>query len=641
MSAITERLEAFLRPPVEIRGAIGWAVATVWTLVLALFLDAVTASLLTLAGMSAVMSLVRGVAALRVMNAKMALAGKPFTLLPSSNIRAAMPALSKDQSVWLGWGWKWGPVHTQRAYEVMKREDHEIYPPRWLLKARKMKHDPYTAKGLSWIHGLETKEQDIMVPIEALRGHTAVIATTGSIKTTLMKLLVYQFALMGDTVIVVDPKGDPDLAKICKEAADLSGDPSRYLFFHPSFSSKSVRLDLLKNWDSIAQIPSRIQMVLAAEEDNFVQFCWMAIHQISSGMKYVGIRPSIYSLKNAMESPVSVELLTKQAMDKFFNEVRPDLQRSVAEHLNQALSEGPRGGRGRNQDISIPELAAQIQVFTLLVPTEQQPEDIRGLVSVLSANREWFGKMIVSIRPMLTKLTTDDLRGLLSPDYDDINDDRSIMDMNRVISGGHILYLGINSMSDPAVGSALAAMALADASAVAAEIYNYESGNPNRKPRRVHIMVDEWGDAVCEPLIQQANKGRGAGFMIWAFGQTFNDLIDKFGGNVAKAKRFIGNMNNLIVGAVQDPDTMKMIVEKLGEVPITIRSQSQGIGSKTEDHGLEFSGNQSESVSERNTEVFPKSLLPKLPDLHYVGLINRGTLIKGRIPVITLSEPTQ
>jgi conjugal transfer pilus assembly protein TraD len=45
---------------------------------------------------------------------------------------------------------------------------------------------------------------------------------------------------------------------------------------------------------------------------------------------------------------------------------------------------------------------------------------LRGLIAILEANREWFGKMIVSITPMLTKLTTDDLKGLLSPDYDDI-----------------------------------------------------------------------------------------------------------------------------------------------------------------------------------------------------------------------------
>jgi conjugal transfer pilus assembly protein TraD len=109
--------------------------------------------------------------------------------------------------------------------------------------------------------------------------------------------------------------------------------------------------------------------------------------------------------------------------------------------------------------------------------------------------------------------------------------------------------------------------------------------------------------------------------------------VDKFGG-MPRAKKFMGNMNNLIVGATQDPDTMDQIVDKLGQTAITITSESKGFGSKTEDVGLEFSANNSTSLSERQTEVFPRSLLPSLPDLHYVGFFNRGELVKGRIPVL-------
>jgi conjugal transfer pilus assembly protein TraD len=286
-----------------------------------------------------------------------------------------------------------------------------------------------------------------------------------------------------------------------------------------------------------------------------------------------------------------------------------------------------------------------IKVFQELVPEDEEqakltglpikPEELRGLIAILEANREWFGKMIISITPMLTKLTTDDLKGLLSPDYDDINDTRPIMDGKRIVEGNHILYIGTDTLADESVGRAISTMALAELSAVAAEIYNHgTAADTGEEPRRVHVVIDEWGDAVCAPVIQQANKGRGAGFFIWALGQTFSDLVDKFGGNTARAKRFIGNMNNMIVGATQDPDTMALITEKLGETTITVRGQSTGIGSKTEDVGLEFSANSSTSISEKDKEIFPKSLLPSLQDLHYIGFFNRGALIKGRIPVI-------
>lgn len=246
-------------------------------------------------------------------------------------------------------------------------------------------------------------------------------------------------------------------------------------------------------------------------------------------------------------------------------------------------------------------------------------------------------QVIVSITPMLTKLSTDDLRGLLSPDYDDLEDTRPIMDMMRVVRGNHILYVGTDTLADPSVGHALAAMLLADGSAVAAEIYNHGiEGDDGVQPRRIHVFADEWGDVMCEPMVQQANKGRGAGIFIWALGQTVADLIDAFGGAREKALRFLGNMNNLIVGATQDTETMKLITEMFGETSIQVRSVSQSTGSKTEDTGLEFSVNRGETSKDMDTELFPPSLLPGMPDLQYVAKLNRSELIKGRIPVLQL-----
>lgn len=149
------------------------------------------------------------------------------------------------------------------------------------------------------------------------------------------------------------------------------------------------------------------------------------------------------------------------------------------------------------------------------------------------------------------------------------------------------------------------------------------------------VLLEEWGDLMCEPVIQELNKGRGAGLDIIACGQTFADLADKLGSEV-KAKRMIGNFNNLIAGATQDADTQEMIAEKIGETFIKKVSRSHGRNSKTEDHGIEFGGSVSETVSEESTELFPITLMSKLPDLHYMAVWNRGTVIKGRIPKLVL-----
>lgn len=639
-----KKFEQLLRPVYEARAAVVWAFAAIWMTGVAIAFNAPKGSLILCAVLALAVGVWRLIQANVLIKYKLALTNQDVTIMSALTLKRQMPKLGNN--LWLGKGYQWEPRHTQRSYEISKRNLDEVYPPMWWMKLRGIKKDPRTAKGLPWIHGLDMgHEGDVLLPFETLKGHCAIIATTGAIKTRLAALVIFQLALRGDCVIVIDPKGDKDLKEICRQAAILAGKPERFLMLHPAFASESVRLDLIKNWDRVSQVASRITMVLdSSGDDNFKQFCWMAVHRITSAMKYIGRRVSVYTLKTAMESRTTVEQLTLLAMRKFFTEDCPQLQEALEKQLNANASQGGKPVKG-GVETSSPELAAMIKVFQDAVPeTPEQarasglplkPEELRGLVSILEANREWFGKMIVSITPLLTKLTTDDLKGLLSPDYDDINDHRPIMDGKRIVEGNHILYIGTDTLADSSVGEAISTMALAEMSAVAAEIYNH--GGPSDtgdEPRRVHVVVDEWGDAVCAPLIQQANKGRGAGFFIWALGQTFSDLVDKFGGNAPRAKRFIGNMNNLIVGATQDPDTMNLIIEKLGETSVIVKSQSTGMGSKTEDVGLEFSANQSTSISEKTVEIFPKSLLPRLPDLHYIGFFNRGELVKGRIPVI-------
>lgn len=645
-----KQFESILRPFFEARAITAWLFAGIWCLVWGLLIEFDAATLTGLVGICFLVAFWRVLGSYRLAHLKLALIGKPVAVMDTDTLTKAMPKMGDN--LWLGWGYRWEPRHTQRAYEVMKHDLVDIYPPKWVLRMLGEKRNPADERGMQWIHGLEEKEKDILVSFDALKGHCAVIATTGSIKTRLVALFAFQLASRGDTIICLDPKGDSELREILRACAVRTGNPGRFMMMHPAFASKSIRMDLLKNWDRVSQVASRVSLVLGSQEEStFKEFCWNAVHSITNGMKFVGRRVSIATLKTAMQSRVAVERLTEDAMVKFFRETAPHLLVKVEEEVNKALSEGGGKGRGKSKGNLVEtgslELTCMIEVFNKYLAIDhseakrtgniEKPEELSGLVSILEANKEWFGKMIVSITPMLTKLSTDDLKGLLSPDYDDINDDRPIMDMMRVVKGSHILYVGTDTLADPSVGHALAAMLLADTSAVAAEIYNHGvEGDDGKQQRRIHVIVDEWGDAMCEPLIQQANKGRGAGIFIWALGQTLADLTDALGGNEHKALRFMGNMNNLIVGATQDSATMRMVSEKLGMTAIQTMSEGQSSGSKTEDTGLEFSVNRATTLKETVSELFPPSLLPSLPNLQYVAMLNRSEVLKGRIPVLQI-----
>ncbi|MBW4960191.1 conjugal transfer protein, partial [Klebsiella pneumoniae] len=104
-------------------------------------------------------------------------------------------------------------------------------------------------------------------------------------------------------MIVIDPKGDAELREICRLACEHIGQPEKFMMLHPAFASESIRLDLLKNWDRVSQVASRISLVLGStNDDSFTGFCWNAVHRITSAMKYIGMRVNLVTLKNSMEN---------------------------------------------------------------------------------------------------------------------------------------------------------------------------------------------------------------------------------------------------------------------------------------------------------------------------------------------------
>lgn len=632
---IQGRITNYFRPAYEARAVVMWGVALIYCSGLAFYLNGISGALIGMLAISVGMGVLRIWQVRRLWDFKVALAGRPIELLPASSFEKSRDKLEGD--LWLGWGYRWEPKHAQLASDVLKQNSAEMYPPAWYLKMSGVTEDPRKAKGMQWIQGLE-EETDVRLPMKALEGHTAIMAITGAIKTTLFKLMVYQFAAQGDVVLVFDPKGDSDLKKICQDVPALLGRPDKFAMFHPAFPTQSFRFDAFASWDRETQVASRIRMILSADEDNnFVSFVWMTVTNIVGCMKRIGQRTSISALLEHVQSQSAAEHLCERVLQQFLSERVPHFETLIAERAREVENESKKP-RAKGPQLSSPRLSAMIDYYKNEIDSADRPKEVTGLIAALESNREWFGKMIITLTPTLTKLSSGDLDAMLSPNYDDISDERPIFNSRKLIEGGYVAYFGLDALSDASVASAIAAVALADLASTAGEIYNYDIPAANgKRPRRVHVIIDEWGDALCEPVVHGANKGRGAGLTYYLAGQTFSDIVVKMGGNVAMAKRILGNMNNLIVGATNDSDTLDFIASKIGETDIKRYSSSQGAGQKTEDAGLEYSANRGVSISEQKAELVPRNLLQALPDLQYFAVVNRAAIYKGRIPVVTLS----
>ena len=253
--------------------------------------------------------------------------------------------------------------------------------------------------------------------------------------------------------------------------------------------------------------------------------------------------------------------------------------------------------------------------------------DLEGLISLFEHDAMHLSKMISVLLPTLAMLTSDTLSSLLSPDPSDINDERPYLDTSRMINDGCCTYIGLDSLTDSVVGSAIGSLILSDLTAVAGARYNY---GVNNTP--VSIFVDEASETLCDPLIQMLNKARGAKMRLFLATQTFADFAAKLG-SPDKATQVLGNVNNIFALRVTDTATQEYITDKMPKTRIKIMSHTLNQTTST-DTPLSHSGVQGQTLQEEEADLFQPAMLGQLPNLEYLANLSGGLILKGRIPIL-------
>lgn len=502
--------------------------------------------------------------------------------------------------LWFGWGFDWGQRHAQMAYEILKRDMSDLIPV-----------DPQRM-GDTWIHGLEAKESDIRQPLAHTAGHTLIVGTTGSGKTRLFDTLVTQAVLRGEAVIIIDPKGDKDLKWCAERACRMMGHPERFVYFHPAFPEDSARLDPLRNFNRASEVASRIAAVTPGEgaSDPFKAFGAKALDNIVQGLVSIEQRPTLVKLRRYLEGGPGT--LVVRALERYFDQCLPDGWQSRI------------SGKTKDTDA---RAAALVRFYRDAVQEEHPNMDLEGLLSMFEHDRTHFGKMISSLLPTMNMLTSGTLGPLLSPDPTDVDDLRPITDSARIINNAQVAYIGLDSLSDGMVGSAIGSILLADLASVAGDRYNYGVDN-----RPVNIFVDEAAEVINDPCIQLLNKGRGARLRLFIATQTFADFAAKTGSD-AKARQILGNVNNLVALRVTDSETQQYITDNLPKTRLQYIMRTQGVSTHSSNPAV-FSGNIGERLMEEEGDLFAPQLLGKLPDLHFIAKLSGGRVVKGRLPVL-------
>lgn len=497
---------------------------------------------------------------------------------------------------YLGDGFTWQPQHAQWAHELSATGG------------------PKRAQGSAWLHQLSYRHEALFQPLSETEGHTLIVGTTGAGKTRTFDLLIAQAVARRDAVIIIDPKGDHDLRECARRMLVTQGREKDLVIFHPAFPNQSVRLDPLRNFNRPSELSSRIAGAIPATNpsDPFKAFGQRALDQIIQGLLFLNQRPRLTEVRRILEG--GPETLVLEVLEQ---------------HLKTVLGSGwrtrvPSPSRGRTPTASITALA---QYYRDQIAPRHPALALEGVLSLFEHDRNHFGKMVASLLPVMNLLTTGPLEKLLSPDPNDRDDPRPITDFGRIIEKKQVAYLGLDALSDGPAAAMIGSLLLSDLTAVAGERYNAGTHH-----EAVHVFIDEAAEVINEPCIQLLNKGRGAGMRMTLATQTLADFSARLGSE-SRALQVLGNVNNLIALRVMDAETQRYVTRNL---PLfRRRSLLRSLGNTTLGNDpLHFTGNLGERLIEEDAELFPSALLGQLPDLHYLGRLAGGRIIKGRIPLL-------
>ena len=557
---------------------------------------------------------------LKVLTARASLSGSKVTFMSFKELSKIMKGHSDD--LWLGFGFRWWPEHSQRLYELMKLDWTKLQLPNWLCRLLLPNQAlPEDAAGLPIIHGVSDTDESLFRPLKNFEGGLCLCGTTQAGKGVYLSHLVAQAIARGDVVIVIDPKHSSRLKDNILNACRAS-DRDDPLTFHPAFPDTGVRLDPMHSFTNATEIASRIRQAFPPNMDeSFANFAWMAVNAIAQGLIALETRPTL-------------PLIAKYVRLGIYDLLEPLLERHAREHALPDWQKHYFDLKEKAGRPPMPTVSERLMVLVALYETELHqiaPDPaIDGLIEVFRHNREHYSKITASLLPILSMLTTGKLADSLSPTVTDPHDTRPVMNLEKVISGGHVLYIGLDSMPNPTVASTLACIWLADLANIAGRRYNLGLSALNSK--RISLFIDEVSNIINVPLIEILNKGAESGIQTTCAMQTIADLAHRMG-SVEAAHVVLGNLNNLIALRTKDQMTQKFVVETLGKTYIA--NQTLSINNRASDNlSPDYHSGLTRQMNTELEPIFPPEFLGKLPNCEAIVQVSAGYVYKTRCPIL-------
>ena len=552
---------------------------------------------------------------------------------------------SRPNGLFLGRGFTWDERHTRRVAEASRDAAKPFLSGSWLDRwfSRGTVNSNGDEGGRSYLHGVglwETKaEQELWLSDMDRMGQILALGSNGVGKSRLLEVVVAQDIRGGGPVLIIDPKGDVELLMQAYAAARDSGREADFICFHLAFPELSARYNMFGSFARVTEIASRIRDALPDSGNSaaFAEFAWSYVNTIAVGMHALGRRTTIKSL---LENAKNMEgLISDYAEHRLANV--PDWKSGFDALCDDIAAAKQKGKLARNEMDKDPRALALVR---LMHKYQQTDAVFDSLVKTFSYEKAYQDKLVASLFPLLQKMSTGSAADILSPNYDDINDKRPILEFEAAFRANKVIYVGLDSLTDGTVADAVGGSMVSDLASLAGRIYNYTRGQGlsdgiARNHKRIRINIDEW-NAVgrSDPAIALLNKSRGAGMDIFALSQSAADQVVGFG-DVHKANQAIDNFNTVIMMRVKSEASAEILTNGLSEVivpSITWGSGSTDSGSG----GLDFSSNQTQKITEARVPLVSSAHIVTLPRGQAFVSAKGGQLFKVRFPMPLPSRRT-
>lgn len=648
----THPLEALLRPAVELNTALVCLACAVLCIMAPWSLALSPSVGYGMAAGFAAFGLWRARQAWVVLRYRRNMKRLPRFALPSRQIPVSQRLL------WMGKGFKWEARHTQRLHESQQPHVQRYLRPGPAYRlAREMENrlERYGAGrslvkllaadvpwnplrplppvgGMAALHAVEWKERDVYLPLGERVGHTLVEGTTRVGKTRLAEILITQDIHRGDVVIAFDPKGDADLMIRMYAEAQRAGRGDAFYVFHLGWPDISARYNAVGRFGRISEVATRLAGQLSGEGNSaaFREFAWRFVNIVARARHALGQRPTYDQI---LSDVVNIDgLMIEYAQQTLTRHDQHAWERitTIEGKLNDKNI--PRQFQGRDKRVvAIEQYLQQVKVVDAV---------LEGLRSAVRYDKTYFDKIVASLLPLLEKLTTGRIAELLSPDYDDIEDPRPIIDWQQIIRKRGIVYVGLDAMSDFEVAQAVGNSMFADLVSVAGHIYKHgiDDGLPVVNGKRmgkvpINLHCDEFNELMGDEFIPLINKGGGAGIQVTAYTQTLSDIEARIG-NAAKAGQVVGNFNNLVMLRVREEKTAELLTRQLRQVNVATRMLvSMASDSSDIANDIDFTSSGGDRISTVQVPMIEPADVVSLPKGQAFALLEGGQLWKVRMPL--------